>query len=796
MANELKITVRFDLGNAKSGTQELGESIKKVAVDTKAFEGSIADLTQRLKILTDAQKQYKIGSDEFSIIGKRMSEIQTQLGGSVAKVGDVMSKVRPQLDGMAHGSANAAMTLQALNYTVRDSPYFFRDFSLGILAVGNNLNPLIDGMIRMKNESGSLFKGLVSAMSGTQGVVFAFSVLVSMLQAVTFALAKNKSQTADSKKGYDELTASVSDLSDVLQGLNKDAASMSFDEMERNLVKLQKKLYELRDEAPGIWEQIWQGLTLKPVTDFFNGLKIPLFDKTVSTKPIFDVFGITAMQNWFSGASDKTKKDIELVDAATAAIKEKYGVVKDILTNGVNLDKVEPEKLRQYTKYLDDLLGGWAKGVPKKELVARSFDLSEIINIGTFDRSKLESVKKQIDDYLKPSKETITHDADNIIDSMKDKALSAENELQRLKIANMKDGLDKEIAAIELKAKVQREEFQKTIRDEEQALEKARKDKKLPVGELAQAETVFKTTKTSLIDSITQTTVEEENAKTKVKEEYVKKAAQTQIEWDDKIAKLAANGIYDKFENKLADIEARYQTLFDQLEKRLAELNPEDRARLEPLLKGGLTAAKYGERAKAGFEHASTLTPDQKKDLKEEEKALQNINSAAGTMGNALANAFLKGGDAIQVATEALKQFIVQMLVVNAMKYLLTAIFMPSKLADFIFKFAQGGIVSKAQEGYVIPGTSYSGDKVPILANSGEMVLNEYQQRNLLKLLSAPVSGYNQMMMGRIDAMNTNMVSNQPTILIQSNVPGLEFTKKVINPAQAKLLKGNVVNVS
>lgn len=46
-----------------------------------------------------------------------------------------------------------------------------------------------------------------------------------------------------------------------------------------------------------------------------------------------------------------------------------------------------------------------------------------------------------------------------------------------------------------------------------------------------------------------------------------------------------------------------------------------------------------------------------------------------------------------------------------------------------LFKvFARGGIVPHAANGYFVPGTHYSGDVTPIMANAGELVLNKSQQ--------------------------------------------------------------------
>ena len=54
-----------------------------------------------------------------------------------------------------------------------------------------------------------------------------------------------------------------------------------------------------------------------------------------------------------------------------------------------------------------------------------------------------------------------------------------------------------------------------------------------------------------------------------------------------------------------------------------------------------------------------------------------------------------------------------------------------------LFKiFAGGGIVPHAANGYFVPGTHYSGDVTPIMANAGELVLTKSQQNSLAQQLS------------------------------------------------------------
>lgn len=56
--------------------------------------------------------------------------------------------------------------------------------------------------------------------------------------------------------------------------------------------------------------------------------------------------------------------------------------------------------------------------------------------------------------------------------------------------------------------------------------------------------------------------------------------------------------------------------------------------------------------------------------------------------------------------------------------------------------FHNGGIVPHAASGYMVPGTHYSNDVTPVLANAGELILSKSQQGNLAAQLSGTQSGY------------------------------------------------------
>ena len=143
-------------------------------------------------------------------------------------------------------------------------------------------------------------------------------------------------------------------------------------------------------------------------------------------------------------------------------------------------------------------------------------------------------------------------------------------------------------------------------------------------------------------------------------------------------------------------------------------------------------------------------SPIKKKDVKLNEQyaeSLGYIGNAFGTMGQVAAQ-FNNDGMAFALnSIGSIAQMIVQLQGLATANGVASAMSLPfpANLAAIatvvgtvtgIFaslpKFATGGIV---------PGTSFTGDKVPALLNSGEMVLNGSQQSNLFQMLNSGLYG-------------------------------------------------------
>jgi hypothetical protein len=190
-------------------------SVKIDGVDT--IITSVAEANKKIRELT---KQFV----DLTVAGKDASQTLATLNKTLEIKNNLISvqsgfvNLNKSINTSQTASANAAQALLNLNYVVRDSPYFFNNFALGVMAVGNNINPLIDSFTRLRMEAGekavSAFTLLKQALVGGAGISIAFSVLVSAIQAFVFWQSHAKEKTEDLTKAIDEQKKSLEQLSD------------------------------------------------------------------------------------------------------------------------------------------------------------------------------------------------------------------------------------------------------------------------------------------------------------------------------------------------------------------------------------------------------------------------------------------------------------------------------------------------------------------------------------------------------------------------------------------------------
>lgn len=73
--------------------------------------------------------------------------------------------------------------------------------------------------------------------------------------------------------------------------------------------------------------------------------------------------------------------------------------------------------------------------------------------------------------------------------------------------------------------------------------------------------------------------------------------------------------------------------------------------------------------------------------------------------------------------------------VLTSIMTIVEAIEMISSATSFIPFFNNGGLIPHAANGYFVPGTHYSNDVTPIMANAGELILNKAEQGNIASML-------------------------------------------------------------
>ncbi len=211
------------------------------------------------KIITELSGYFKTLREGFAETGQEIENAKEKITGLINSLQGIRRTRKPIEE--VTDSSNAFIVAQSrmsqavlsLNYVIRDAPYLFKNFGLGVLAVGNNINPLIDALILAKKsaEEANISFGqlLLKSFSGPAGLIAISSLAVASFQAITFALEKNKQKVEEVDARYWGLKGSTLELAQAQDKLNKSVEGLKFSELETVASRLRGELYLLNQET-------------------------------------------------------------------------------------------------------------------------------------------------------------------------------------------------------------------------------------------------------------------------------------------------------------------------------------------------------------------------------------------------------------------------------------------------------------------------------------------------------------------------------------------------------------------
>ena len=160
------------------------------------------------------------------------------------------------------GTTNkAGIAMMNMNFVVRDSPFFFKDMQLGVLAVGNNINPLIDSFINLRKEAKRVtiatgktttaFSMLKKSMMGGLGLSLAMSVIVTGIQAVVFSMESAAQKSASFTEKLKKLWSETFKAKEAFRVFKEELREFNAAELAESMAVVEKQVKDLGD--PGLW---------------------------------------------------------------------------------------------------------------------------------------------------------------------------------------------------------------------------------------------------------------------------------------------------------------------------------------------------------------------------------------------------------------------------------------------------------------------------------------------------------------------------------------------------------------
>ncbi len=222
----------------------------KVKIDgIEKLYTNIADANKQIKELTKNFIEAKASGKDFSKIVDELNQT-LRVRENIRAVSSGLATYNNTITQSTQTTSNAAQALLSLNYIIRDSPYFFQNFALGVLAVGNNLNPFIDALIRMRRESEQgvpVLASLRQALSGAGGISIALSLVVTAIQSYVFWMNKQKEENEEAIPNLDGIIERLKQLKGTYEELAKVEADHDKKQQERK-----REIEEKRSKGPDV----------------------------------------------------------------------------------------------------------------------------------------------------------------------------------------------------------------------------------------------------------------------------------------------------------------------------------------------------------------------------------------------------------------------------------------------------------------------------------------------------------------------------------------------------------------
>jgi hypothetical protein len=318
MAAELEILIDIQTGES---IRELGKFNDKLENFSAASVNSLKDLENTLEQVRDAAKNINLtqvgGIDQLEAANKTIKELQATIDRLKATgkggVFDVSDQAR-----------RSRIALNDLSRVAQDLPF-------GFIGIQNNIPQLVNSFSELRKDSkttGEALRALAAGITGPAGLLFAFSVVTSL---ITVVIQKYGSLG----NAIDALTSGNTKLYEAQKKYNEGLAESA------------RKVGELRAEFD----------SYARITDNYNSAQ-RLFGGVQD-----DIIDRAKKYVGYLDDEKVAKANLGLVTAELIKLEEAYGQ-----------KKLQTTAISQLSEQLDQLTKSGVKGVPKVEIIIAALE--------------------------------------------------------------------------------------------------------------------------------------------------------------------------------------------------------------------------------------------------------------------------------------------------------------------------------------------------------------------------------------------------------------------------------------